>query len=179
MWPEAARVIRTDGRRGTVVASDAAPGPSRYRLALRHPSDFALDLSTGLPDVDLLPDLTAALRHLQTVHTPDSYLEAPVVPELADYKAYHLVPATASKTNAVAFHMRVRGYAREDCIAVGDSREDLGAAEVVRAFWLVANGLDRDPTIREALTANTRICEERNGAGVYEAVMTELSERRA
>jgi phosphoglycolate phosphatase len=116
------------------------------------------------------------LGHLRLVDNGGIH---PIVPELADYKAYHLVPATASKTNAVAFHMRVRGYAREDCIAVGDSREDLGAAEVVRTFWLVANGLDRDPTIREALTANTRICEERNGAGVYEAVMTELSERRA
>ena len=74
--------------------------------------------------------------------------------------------------------MRARGYAREECIAIGDSREDLGAAEVVRTFWLVANGLDRDPTIREALTANTRVCAERNGAGVYEAVITELAERR-
>jgi phosphoglycolate phosphatase len=103
----------------------------------------------------------------------------PIVPGLEHLKAYHLVPATASKTNAVAFHMRVRGYTRADCVAVGDSREDLGAAEVVGTFWLVANGLDRDPSIREALTANTRVCTERNGAGVYEAVMTELSERRA
>jgi hydroxymethylpyrimidine pyrophosphatase-like HAD family hydrolase len=103
----------------------------------------------------------------------------PIVPEHADFRAYHLVPAGASKAGAVAFHMRVRGYAREECIAVGDSREDMGAAEVVRTFWLVANGVERDPSIRAALTANTRVCEERNGAGVYEAVMTELSERRA
>ena len=101
----------------------------------------------------------------------------PIVPGMEHFKAYHLVPATASKTNAVAFHMRVRGYAREDCIAIGDSREDLGAAEVVRTFWLVANGVERDPTITEAVTANTRICEERNAAGVYEAVITELASR--
>ncbi len=94
-------------------------------------------------------------------------------------RAYHLVPAGASKVNAVAFHMRVRGYAREDCVAVGDSREDMGAAEVVRRFWLVANGLERDPSIREAMTANTRVAEAPNGAGVYEAVITELSERGA
>jgi phosphoglycolate phosphatase len=102
----------------------------------------------------------------------------PIVPGFEKFKAYHLVPASASKTNAVAFHQQVRGYAREDCIAIGDSREDLGAAAVVRTFWLVANGVERDPTITEAVTANTRICEERNGAGVYEAVITELSERR-
>ena len=47
-----------------------------------------------------------------------------------------------------------------------------------RTFWLVANGVERDPSIREALTANTRVCAEPNGAGVYEAVITELAERR-
>jgi phosphoglycolate phosphatase len=101
----------------------------------------------------------------------------PIQPGMEHFKAYHLVPAGASKTNAVAFHMRVRGYRREDCIAIGDSREDLGAAEVVRTFWLVANGVERDPTITAAVTANTRICEGRNGAGVYEAVITELASR--
>jgi hypothetical protein len=116
------------------------------------------------------------LGHLRMVDNGGIH---PIVPGHEHFRAYHLVPAGASKTNAVAFHMRVRGYAREDCVAVGDSREDLGAAEVVRTFWLVANGLERDPTIREALTANTRVASERNGAGVYEAVITELSERGA
>jgi hypothetical protein len=103
----------------------------------------------------------------------------PIRPGFEDYKAYHLVPAGASKVNAVAFHMRVRGYQPDDCIAIGDSREDMGAAAVVRTFWLVANGVERDPSIRQAVTANTRIAAERNGAGVYEAVLTELSERGA
>jgi phosphoglycolate phosphatase len=103
----------------------------------------------------------------------------PVKPGIEDMRAFHLVPRSASKGAAVAWLMRARGYAREECIAIGDSREDIGAAEVVATFWLVANGLERDPTIREALTANTRVCEERNGAGVYEAVMTELAERRS
>ena len=35
--------------------------------------------------------------------------------------------------------MRARGYAPEECIAVGDSGEDLGVAEVVGRFFLVAN----------------------------------------
>ena len=102
----------------------------------------------------------------------------PIRPGMEGMRAFHLVPRSASKGAAVAWHMRARGYAREQCIAVGDSREDLGAAEWVATFWLVANGLERDPTIREALTANTRVCAERNGAGVYEAVITELAERR-
>jgi phosphoglycolate phosphatase len=102
----------------------------------------------------------------------------PIPPGMEDARAFHLVPRSASKASAVAWHMRARGYTSDDCIAVGDSREDLGAAEVVGTFWLVANGLARDPTIRAALTANTRVCAERNGAGVYEAVITELAERR-
>ena len=103
----------------------------------------------------------------------------PIKPGIEHMRAFHLVPRSASKGRAVAWHMRARGYARGDCIAIGDSREDLTAAEVVSTFWLVANGLERDPSIRAALTANTRVASERNGPGVYEAVMTELAERRS
>jgi hydroxymethylpyrimidine pyrophosphatase-like HAD family hydrolase len=95
-------------------------------------------------------------------------------------RAYHLVPRAASKARAVARHQQARRYAPEACIAIGDSREDLGAAGAVGAFWLVANGLARDPSIAQALagTPNARVCEESHGAGVYEAVVTELAERR-
>ena len=116
------------------------------------------------------------LGHLRLVDNGGIH---PVRPGMEHMRAFHLVPRSASKGRAVAWHMRARGYARDDCIAIGDSREDLTAAEVVATFWLVANGLERDPSIREALTANTRVSSERNGAGVYEAVITELAERRS
>ena len=76
--------------------------------------------------------------------------------------------------------MQARGYAREDCIAIGDSREDLGAAEAVGTFWLVANAVERDPSIREAMAQydNVRVAESAYGAGVYEAVITTLAERQ-
>jgi phosphoglycolate phosphatase len=101
--------------------------------------------------------------------------------ELPLVRAYHLVPATASKANAVARHMQVRGYAPEDCIAVGDSREDLGAADVVDTFWLVANAVTRDPSLHDVVAGrdNVRVAEGSYGAGVYEAVVTTLAERRA
>ena len=92
--------------------------------------------------------------------------------------AYHLVPKGVSKGRAVARHMRVRGYAPEETIAVGDSREDLSAAEAVGTFWLVSNALDRDPLLSGELPRNARVAEESYGAGVYEAVVTELAERR-
>ncbi len=102
------------------------------------------------------------------------------VREAPGWRAYHLIPRAASKARAVARHMQSRGYAPEECIAVGDSREDLGAADVVGAFWLVANALERDPSLRAeaASRANVRVAEGRNGTGVYEAVITELAEGR-
>jgi hydroxymethylpyrimidine pyrophosphatase-like HAD family hydrolase len=95
-------------------------------------------------------------------------------------RAYHLIPRAASKARAVARHMQVRGYAPEECIAAGDSREDLGAAAVVGTFWLVANALEREPGLRAAMAefSNVRVAEASHGAGVYEAVITTLAERR-
>jgi phosphoglycolate phosphatase len=99
--------------------------------------------------------------------------------ELPQVRAYHLVPATASKAGAVARHMRARGYAPEECIGIGDSREDLASADVVGAFWLVANAVERDPTLREAIAGrgNVRVAEGSYGTGVYEAVVATLAER--
>ena len=97
---------------------------------------------------------------------------------LPQVRAYHLVPIDASKAAACARHRRVRGYAREECIGVGDSREDLAVASHVATYWLVANALERDPTLRDALPANARVAEAGHGGGVYEAVVTTLAEAR-
>ncbi|HTP21940.1 MAG TPA: hypothetical protein VMJ65_20205 [Solirubrobacteraceae bacterium] len=94
--------------------------------------------------------------------------------------AYHLIPVGASKARAVARHMQGRGYARADCIAVGDSREDMDAASVVGAFWLVANALERDPDLASEVAGRpgVRIASDPYGAGVYEAVVTTLATER-
>jgi hypothetical protein len=80
----------------------------------------------------------------------------------------------------VAFHLRARGFERAASFAVGDSREDLSCAPQVGAFWLVANAVEKDPSIREAMASydNVRVAEASHGAGVYEAVVTTLAERR-
>jgi hydroxymethylpyrimidine pyrophosphatase-like HAD family hydrolase len=84
--------------------------------------------------------------------------------------AFHLLPAQASKAAAVAAHMRVREYEPEECIAVGDSREDAEVAAVVGRFFLVANAEDgiSGPNITRT--------EGRNGEGFYEAVIQTLAE---
>ena len=93
--------------------------------------------------------------------------------------AYHLVPGGASKAKGVAFHVQARGYAPEDCIAVGDSIEDLEAAAAVGRFFCVANGPERDEALREALGgfANVTVTEGSMGDGFYEAVISTLAMR--
>jgi phosphoglycolate phosphatase len=95
---------------------------------------------------------------------------------LPHVRGYHLVPLGASKAAAVALHRSARGYERAGTFAVGDSREDLACAAEVDAFWLVANALERDPSMREALAAyeNVRVTDAGHGPGVYEAVISTL-----
>ncbi len=80
----------------------------------------------------------------------------------------------------MARHMQARGYTRDECIAVGDSREDLDAASVVGAFWLVANAVEIDPGLASTIAGRpgVRVASEAYGAGVYEAVVTTLATER-
>jgi hydroxymethylpyrimidine pyrophosphatase-like HAD family hydrolase len=80
---------------------------------------------------------------------------------------YHLIPSTASKAAAVALHMQARGFARDECIAVGDSLEDLGVAPLVGRFYLVANAPEGD-------APNLVRTELGWGEGFYEAVVESL-----
>jgi hydroxymethylpyrimidine pyrophosphatase-like HAD family hydrolase len=104
-----------------------------------------------------------------TIGRDETALELPGTP-----RAYHLIPAATSKAAAVERHMRARAYAREDCVAVGDSVEDLAVADAVGRFFLVANadlGLAPRP-------ANAEVTEGAMGEGFYEAVVRSLAESR-
>ncbi|EWT00853.1 GntR family transcriptional regulator [Intrasporangium oryzae NRRL B-24470] len=74
--------IRSDGRRGTTIAPIGRAGGERYNRALRHQSEVTLDLSTGIPDATLLPDLGPVLAGFTGSPTPGSYLDDPVLDEL-------------------------------------------------------------------------------------------------
>ena len=84
-----------------------------------------------------------------------------------EVRVYHLIPAAASKAAAVELHMRSRGYASEECIAVGDSPEDLRVAPLVRRFFLVANAPGGSGP-------NVVRTESGYGDGFYEAVVQAL-----
>ncbi|HEX3691996.1 MAG TPA: HAD family hydrolase [Solirubrobacteraceae bacterium] len=135
-------------------------------------------LFRGLVDALEVDELLAehGHGHLRMVDNGVVQRRSAALAELPHVRGYHLVPAGASKAGAVAFHRQVRGYAREETFAVGDSREDLACAEHVSSFWLVANAVARDPSIREAAARydNVRIAEGEHGAGVYEAVVSSL-----
>jgi phosphoglycolate phosphatase len=159
-----------------------------YRGQIEYHTPWSVDrevshLFRGSLDLD---DVHATLQQtgfgwLRLVDNGVILAEEEQMPELPVVHAYHLIPAGASKGRAVARHMQNRGYGPEDCIAVGDSREDMDAATVVGTFWLVANALDRDPTLESEAAGHTgvRVAAEAYGAGVYEAVVTTLAEARA
>ena len=135
-------------------------------------------LFRGLVDAFEVDALLAEHGHgdLRLVDNGVVNRRSPALAELEHVRGYHLLPAGASKAGGVAWHRRARGYAREETFAVGDSREDMACAAQVETFWLVANAVERDPSIREALAKyeNARVTEAGHGTGVYEAVVSTL-----
>jgi len=135
-------------------------------------------LFRGLVDASEVDLLLADCGHggLRLVDNGVVNRRSAALAELPHVRGYHLVPAGASKAAAVALHRRARGYARADTFAVGDSREDLACAAEVGCFWLVANAVAHDPSMREAMAphGNVRVTEAGNGPGVYEAVIGTL-----
>jgi hydroxymethylpyrimidine pyrophosphatase-like HAD family hydrolase len=138
-------------------------------------------LFRGLVDALEVDALLAERGHgnLRLVDNGVVNRRSPALAELPHVRGYHLLPISASKAAAVAFHSRARAYTREQTFAVGDSREDLACAQHVQTFWLVANAVQRDPSISQAAAAhdNVRVADAGHGAGVYEAVVSTLIDR--
>jgi hydroxymethylpyrimidine pyrophosphatase-like HAD family hydrolase len=139
-------------------------------------------LFRGLVDLDEAAELLerSGLGWLRLVDNGVVRAPAEQMAGLPVVHAYHLIPAVASKARAVARHMQARGYAAGECIAVGDSREDMEVSSVVGTFWLVANALEHDPPLEQEMASRvgTRLASAAHGAGVYEAVVTTLAEAR-
>jgi hydroxymethylpyrimidine pyrophosphatase-like HAD family hydrolase len=135
-------------------------------------------LFRGLVDASEADRLLAERGHgdLRLLDNGSVSRRSEALAELPHVRGYHLLPADASKAGGIAFHRRARGYAREETFAVGDSREDLACAPEVAVFWLVANAIERDPSMPEAIAVhdNVRVAEAGHGAGVYEAVVSTL-----
>lgn len=86
-WRSLAEVgaIEARGRNGTFVRRPTGAGlPRRYRRVTEGPGHFDLDLSTGTPDPELLPDLRPIVAAVSRQSLTSNYLDQPVVPELAE-----------------------------------------------------------------------------------------------
>jgi phosphoglycolate phosphatase len=121
----------------------------------------------GLIDADEATELLRAEGH-SDLRLVDNGEIAP------DTHTFHLIPAVSSKAGAVRRHMQARGYAREECIAIGDSREDLDVAGVVGRCYLVANAKAGDLSG----FPNVERTEAAMSEGFYEAVVRALAESR-
>ena len=138
-------------------------------------------LFRGNVDLELVHRLFAEHGH-DDLRLVDNGITERRSPKLAvdPVRTYHLIPRAAGKANAVAAHMRRHGLEPPEVIAVGDSRGDLEVADVVGRFFLVANGVTRDPAVREEIGGrpNITVTDEPMSAGFYEAVVRALAEAR-
>jgi HAD superfamily hydrolase (TIGR01484 family) len=159
----------------TVHAQIAATGAPdlllrEYAGRLEPYAPFHLDrevshLFRGSVDADQANELLAAEGH-EALRLVDNGELGPAT------HTFHLIPAGASKARAVAAHMRARGYAREECVAVGDSPEDLDVAGAVGRLFLVSNAVVGDTSA----FGNVERTEAAMSEGFYEAVIRALAE---
>jgi phosphoglycolate phosphatase len=133
-------------------------------------------LIRGKVDVDEANALIAEHGHADLRFLDNGAIGRPMAAIEGRTHAYHLVPGGASKAKGVEAHRRARGYESEDCIAIGDSIEDLEASASVGRFFVVANGPEHDEDLRAALPrfANAAVTEGAMGEGFYEAVVSTL-----
>jgi HAD superfamily hydrolase (TIGR01484 family) len=64
---------------------------------------------------------------------------------------YNLMPKGVNKSAGVKLDMKIRQFKKENCIALGDSLEDLKMAPEVNHFFLMHNNLNEEKDILEAL----------------------------
>jgi HAD superfamily hydrolase (TIGR01484 family) len=66
-------------------------------------------------------------------------------------KIYNLVPKGVDKSSAIKLDMEIRRLQKNNCIALGDSSEDLKMAKEVHSFFLMKDSIERDADILESL----------------------------
>jgi len=84
-WRSLVRIgaVRTEGRNGSFVAQTSHAGwPTRFWRIASAAGGFAMDLSAGVPDPELLPSPHDVLAGLRRGPHLSGYLDPPVLPEL-------------------------------------------------------------------------------------------------
>lgn len=159
-WPEG---LLRDGQTpyqaildsGALAAlQQAFPGRLEYHTPWHHGRE-ATHLLRGCVDCAMAQTVLDALA--LPVEILDNGLVHPPSHGLAcldSIHAYHLVPAGASKAQALALDLVSRGLSRENAAAIGDSSTDLAMSASVGVTALVANAFGSEE-LHEALTLYT------------------------
>ncbi len=84
----------------------------------------------------------------------------------------NLMPAGVTKANGLALDKKIRNFNRENCIALGDSPEDLKMAPEVKYFFLMANALKHRDELNGELKKhdNVYITEKNMNHGWHEVI---------
>ena len=87
-------------------------------------------------------------------------------------RIYNLVPKGVDKSSAIKLDKEIRKLQKNNCIALGDSSEDLKMAKEVHAFFLMKDTIERDSEIMESLKNydNVFITSQRMNRGWAEVI---------
>jgi HAD superfamily hydrolase (TIGR01484 family) len=87
-------------------------------------------------------------------------------------KIYNLIPKDVDKSSGIRIDKIIRKISSINCIALGDSVEDLKMAKEVGAFFLMRDSLEKNPQIQDLLINydNIYITEEKMNRGWAEII---------
>jgi len=94
--------------------------------------------------------------------------------EFPDCKTYfyNLMPKGVDKSKGVRADREIRGFLKENCLALGDSAEDLKMADEVKFFFLMNNDIHEEDHIIKALPNydNVFVTERKMNRGWEEVI---------
>ncbi len=70
---------------------------------------------------------------------------------------YNLIPSGVNKASGIKFDKKVRNFNTQNCIALGDSLEDLKMAGEVKYFFLVRNALEHKEVMLDELEKHNNV----------------------
>ncbi len=87
-------------------------------------------------------------------------------------KIYNLIPADVDKSSGIRIDKIIRNFNSANCIALGDSVEDIKMAKEVKAFFLMGDSFEKNPEVAELLSnyENIYITEEKMNRGWAEII---------
>ncbi|MBM3710572.1 MAG: HAD family phosphatase [Actinobacteria bacterium] len=77
--------------------------------------------------------------------------------DVENLKIYNLIPKDVDKSSAVKLDKKVRKLKAKNCIALGDSVEDLKMAKEVHAFFLMRDAVEMDEGILDLIKNNSNV----------------------